>query len=175
VIGVWVTSGPGIPAGARVLGDAGDGRVWLDVCLFGQHLPQMYKPDDLHDLTVDGCAALGLCPDCLGFGDLDPTPAGGMLQVMWLARSLDEVSKPCPGCGGTGRPALRVTITRDGAGTTAGLRALPHSYVPPLAGQFDDPLLAAAFEVDPHMCLACGMPPDGTGPRGEALHEPAAE
>jgi hypothetical protein len=164
--GVWVTSGPGLPCGARKLGDAGDGRVWLDVCIIGQHLPQMYRPAEAHDLTAEGCARLGLCPDCLGFGDLDPGLAAGMLEA---ARGVDQLERPCPGCGGSGRPALRITIRRDGTGVYGDMRPLPHEYAPgPLATA--DPLLLAAFEVTADMCLACGMPQDGTGPRGEALH-----
>ena len=163
--GIWVTGGPGMPYGARRLGDAGDGRVWLDVCILGQHLPQMYRPGELNDLAPEGCARLGLCPDCLGFGDLDPGVAEGMLEA---ARGIDEVRQPCPGCGGTGRPALRITLDRSNGGIQGSIRPLPHEYEPPLEGR--DPVLAAAFEVPQDMCLACGMPQDGTGPRDEALH-----
>lgn len=164
--GFWVTAGPAMPCGARRLGDAGDGRVWLDVCILGQHLPQMYEPGDLRDLTAEGCARLGLCPDCLGFGDLDPGLAADMLQA---ARSIDEVPRPCPGCEGTGRPALRITLDRSGGGIQGSIRPLPHPYAPPLDGT--DPVLLAAFAAPEGMCLACGMPQDGTGPRGEALHQ----
>ncbi len=164
-LGYWVTSGASLPCGARKLGDAGDGRIWLDVCILGQHLPQMYKPRDMNDLTTEGCARLGLCQDCLGFGDLDPTPAAGMLEA---ARGIDELRQPCPGCGGTGRPALRITLARSDGGIQGSIRPLPHSYAPPLEGR--DPVLAAAFGESEDMCLACGMPQDGTGPRGEALH-----
>jgi hypothetical protein len=165
--GVWVSGGPGLPCGARKLGDAGDGRVWLDVCIVGQHLPQMYRPGELHELAAEECARLGLCPDCLGFGDLDPGLAPGMLEA---ARGVDQLKQPCPGCGGSGRPALRITIQRDGSGVQGEIRPLPHQYVPsPLASA--EPLLLAAFGVTGDMCLACGMPQDGTGPRGEALHQ----
>ena len=164
--GVWVTSGPGMPCGARELGSAPDGRVWLDVCILGQHLPQMYRKDDMGGLDADGCARLGLCPDCLGFGDMDPALAVDMLSA---ARGIDEVARPCAGCGGTGRPAVRVTIARDGSGVTGSIRPLSHTYVPPLDGT--DPELLAVFEAPAGMCLACGMPEDGTGPRGEALHQ----
>src|SRR5438552_5422298 len=129
--GAWVSSGPGLPCGARILGDAGDGRVWVDMCTMGQHLPQMYPPGEVHDLTPDGCARLGLCPDCLGFGDTAPGLAGDLGEA---ARGIDEVQHPCAGCGGSGRPALRVTLTRDPAGVTGGIRLLPHEYVPPLDG-----------------------------------------
>ena len=67
-------SGPGIPCGARRLGDdvlgaAPPGRTWLDVCIIGQHLPQMYQDSEMRALMPGDCPALGLCPDCLGFGD----------------------------------------------------------------------------------------------------------
>jgi hypothetical protein len=140
--------------------------VWLDVCIMGQHLPQMYRAAEARDLTAEGCARLGLCPDCLGFGDLDPGLAADMLEA---ARGIDEVKHPCPGCGGSGRPALRVTVKRDQTGgITGGIRPLPHEYAPPLEDA--DPVLAAAFGVAPDMCLACGMPQGGAGPHGEALH-----
>lgn len=161
----WVPSGPGLPCGARELGDAGDGKTWLDVCIMGQHLPQMYRTAELNELTPGACARLGLCPDCLGFGDTNPVPAGDLLEA---ARGIDQVTAPCPGCGGSGRPALRVTLTRDASGVTGDIRPLPHEYVPPLDGS--DPELRAAFGVPDDMCFACGMPPDGTGPRGEPLH-----
>jgi hypothetical protein len=165
---VWVLSGPALPCGARPLGESGPGRVWVDVCILGQHLPQSYQGTEIHPLDADRCARLGLCPDCLGFGDLNPVPAAGMLAA---ARGIDEVDRPCPNCGGTGRPALRITLTRDTAGVAGSIRPLPHSYVPPLGGA--DPVMLAAFQIPEGFCLACGMPSDGTGPRGEALHTPA--
>jgi hypothetical protein len=168
--GMWVLSGPGLPCGARALGDsalgpATPGRLWLDVCVLGQHLPQMYRKDEPRDLDAGGCARLGLCPDCLGFGDMS---SAVVTEALLAARGIDEVQRPCPGCGGTGRPALRITVQRGVSGVTGSIRPLPHAYVPPLDGT--DPVLLAAFEVPADMCLACGMPQDGTGPRGEALH-----
>jgi len=171
VTGTWVTSGPGLPCGARRLGDsvlgpAQKGRVWLDVCILGQHLPQMYRDAELGDLTPEGCARLGLCPDCLGFGDMSPAV---VTDALLAARGIDEVKRPCPGCGGTGRPALRITVTRSPDGVQGDIRPLPHAYVPPIEAV--DPDLAVLFQVPDGMCLACGMPQDGTGPRGEALHQ----
>lgn len=164
--GVWVLSGPGLPCGARVLGDAGDGRTWVDVCVIGQHLPQMYAPGEIHDLEMGGCGRLGLCPDCLGFGDTAPGLARDLAEA---ARRVDEVTAPCPGCGGSGRPAIRVSVTvAPGGGITGALRPIPHLYVPPLDGS--DPVLRAAFGVPDGMCLACGGEQAEKGPRGEALH-----
>jgi hypothetical protein len=168
--GIWVTSGPGLPCGARKLGDdvlgpASRGRTWLDVCIIGQHLPQMYRDSEMRDLRPVDCARLGLCPDCLGFGDTSPA---AITDARLAARGVDQVEHRCPGCGGTGRPALRVTIQRDGGGVQGSIRPLPHEYAPTTA--MPGPLLLAAFEAPQDMCLACGMPQDGTGPRGEALH-----
>jgi hypothetical protein len=168
--GKWVTSGPGLPCGARELGDgvlgpATRGTTWLDVCMLGQHLPQMYRHAEIRDLKPEDCARLGLCPDCLGFGDTSLAPVTDPLMA---ARGVDQVEHLCPGCGGTGRPAVRVTILREQGGVQGSIRPLPHKYVPPLDGM--DPLLLAAFEAAADMCLACGMPQDGTGPRGEGLH-----
>lgn len=169
--GIWVMSGHGIPCGAIELGDAplgpaAQGRVWLDVCILGQHLPQMYAKDEARELTADGCARLGLCPDCLGFGDMNRTPATDPLTA---ARGVDEVKRPCPNCGGSGRPAVRVAVRRDlTGGVTGTIRPVPHAYVPPLGDE--DPEWLAAFGVPPGLCLACSMPEDGKGPREEALH-----
>jgi hypothetical protein len=167
--GIWVMGS--LPCGARELGDdalgpAADGRVWLDVCILGQHLPQMYARDEANDLRADDCERLGLCPDCLGFGDLDRSPVTDPLTA---ARGIDQVKRPCPNCGGSGRPAIRVTVRRDlSGGVTGAIRPVPHAYVPP--GGIEDPDKLAAFGVAPGACLACGMPEDGKGPREEALH-----
>jgi hypothetical protein len=167
----WVMSGPGIPCGARKLGDdalgaAQPGRTWLDVCIIGQHLPQMYRDTEIRALKLEDCAALGLCPDCLGFGDASPVAA---TDALLACRGVDEVKKPCPGCGGSGRPALRVSIRRAGPDITGSIRLLPHGYVPP--GDGFDAELGALFGASADMCMACGMPQDGTGPRGKALHQ----
>ncbi len=164
-------SGPALPCGARKLGDrvlgrAPRGKTWLDVSVLGQHLPQMYGDSEMHELDAEGCARLGLCPDCLGFGDTSPAAVADALSA---ARGVDEVQHPCPGCGGTGRPALRITIDRSGGGIQGTIRPLPHEYVPPLAGA--DPIALMAFEIPEGTCLACGMSQDGIGPRGEALHQ----
>jgi hypothetical protein len=148
--GVWVLSGPGLPCGARVLGPAGDGRTWVDVCVLGQHLPQMYPPEEIHDLDRAGCDRMGLCPDCLGWGDNSPGLPAGLAEA---ARGIDEVASACVGCGGSGRPALRVAVTRDSGNVAGTIRPIPHLYVPPLDGS--DPVLRAAFGVPDDMCLAC--------------------
>lgn len=169
--GLWVAFGPGLPCGARCLGDevlgsAPAGKAWLDVCILGQHLPQMYPNGEIRVLDAAGCGRLGLCPDCLGFGDAGPQPA--QVTALHAARGIDQVERLCQGCGGSGRPAVRVTVSRDFSGITGTLRPLPHAYVPPLEDA--GPEFAAASGVPEGMCLACGMPPGGKGPRGEALH-----
>lgn len=175
--GYWVLSGPALPAGARRLDDAGlgdppPGRTWLDVCILGQHLPQMYPDREIRELTAGECPRLGLCPDCLGFGDVGTLRRGAddpRSRVRWLARGIDEVRDRCPNCGGSGRPALRITVTRGPGGTVieGAIRSLPHAYVPPMAA---DPNMLALFEIPDGMCLACGMPPTGDGPDGKPLH-----
>ena len=166
-MGVWVQSG-GLPCGARQLGEAGNGRVWLDVCVLGQHLPQQYRPAEISDLDAGGCAGLGLCPACLGFGDLDPALPRGLGEA---ARGVDQITRPCGTCGGSGRPALRVQVTRTANGVTGQINPVAHDYVPPLPGM--DLSQAVMFGLEADSCLACGTPPDGSWPTGEVLH-PAA-
>jgi hypothetical protein len=139
--------------------------MWLDVCILGQHLPQMYRVTEVRELTAEACASLGLCDKCLGWGDSGGTDAR---EVLYAARRVDEVRQPCPGCAGSGRPALRVSVTVASSGLTGQIRPLPHAYVPPLKGA--DPEMLQLFEVPDDMCLACGMPADGKGPRGETMH-----
>jgi hypothetical protein len=160
----WVLSGP-LPCGATALpeeamGQPRQGTVWVDVCIMGQHLPQMYPYNELHDLAREDCAGLGLCEDCLGLGDLSPAGALG-----GLVRYVDDAARPCPGCAGSGRSALRVVVHRSATGISADIRPLPHAYVLPI-----DPELCTAFSAAPDICMACGFPPDGRGPRDEALH-----
>lgn len=172
---LWVMGAAGIPCGARELsgsplGPAPGGRTWLDVCMYGQHLPQLYGQDEAFVLAAGGCERLGLCPGCLGFGDLDPEPVTGVLAA---ARGIDQVREPCPDCGGSGRPAMRVTVTRGLAGGTTGtVRVLPHSYIPAIGdpGPSVIPVLPETSEPTPGLCLACVSPRDARGPRGEALH-----
>jgi hypothetical protein len=167
----WVLSGPSLPCGARAIGDehqlgpAREGTMWLDVCVLGQHLPQMYRVSEAQELTAEGCVRLGLCEQCLGWGDAGETDAH---EVLHAARRVDEVKHPCPGCGGSGRPAIRVSVNVVSGGLTGHVRPLPHVYVPPLEGA--DPDMLALFEIPDDMCLACGMPAGGKGPREEELH-----
>jgi hypothetical protein len=158
VNGVWITGGLGLPYGAREMDGsapwpAPDGKAWLDVCILGDHFPRVFARGDIRGLSADGCARLGLCPDCLGFGDVSAAPAAGR--------------EACPNCGGGGRPAMRDAVRRNGAAT------LPHAYVPPLGDEAlagGEYLLRAAFGVPSGMCLECGLPEGDAGPDGEALH-----
>lgn len=168
----WVVSAPGIPCGARVLGeDYRSDRLWLDVCIMGQHLPQMYPENEIHDLGKGHCRVLGLCEDCLGFGDKGTEPPKS--DLMSLSRAVDEVENPCTACGGTGRTAMRVRIVRAFGATTAEISFLPHAYIPPLDREQDDfytdPGLKELFGAAPDTCIACGLPQMETY-QGEALH-----
>lgn len=167
---LWVASGPGIPCGARLLSGPGlepyaDGRVWLDVCIIGQHLPQVYRPDEIHQLTAEKCPQLGLCPDCFGFGDVSNVTVNSLFDA---SRGIDQIRRACINCAGSGRPAIRITVKRTPTETTATIRPIPHEYVPPLDGTLTE--LSALSGMTPETCLSCGMAPDGVGPRGEKLH-----
>ena len=156
---VMVTSGP-LPAGARACEPTGDGRWWLSVCVLGTWLPQMYRQSETAPLDKAGCAAAGLCGDCLGFGTLEwPFPGytgrdGQPAPGWFMAYQPGEGPAPCAGCGGSGRPALRVTVTRDGGTVTGGIEVLPHDYVP-------DPDNGPAAG-----CMACGNPRAGEAHAG---------
>lgn len=171
---LWVISSA-FPCGARflppqVMGLARPGTSWLDVCILGNHLPQMYPQDDINSLTVDECARLGLCPVCLGFGDLSDKPIRTQLAAV---RTQDEIEHLCQNCGGTGRPAMRIKIVREGGSVaeggsvTATLMPLPHEFIPPIPEiGLDQQQLYGLVGA----CLGCGMPRDGKGPLGEELH-----
>jgi hypothetical protein len=169
---VWVVTAPGMLVGARILGKAYDrgakghsGKTWLDVCILGQHLPQMYSNGDIRILTSENCPALGLCPECFGFGDMDDPPADNFLS---LARSIDQMANLCTTCGGSGRPAIRVSVHREPNATeyvppTGTITTVPHAYIPPLSdellGFYAEPEMRTLFGSNPDDCLACGLPP----------------
>lgn len=141
---VWIggaaAPGEGIPIGAKVLTavDEASWMVWLDVCSMGTHLPQNYRLEELTPLDAETARAHGLCWDCLGYGttaDIDVT----------MMPSIDHLDEPCPTCGGTGRPHLRVTIERRGSAVTAQMSWVAHEPV--------------VRPDRPDMCVACGMPP----------------
>jgi hypothetical protein len=147
----WVLSGP-LPCGARKLGPAHSKHTdWTEVNILGQHLPQMYPEAEVHPLRREDCPGLGLCEDCLGFGVLGAD---------------SPTAQACPGCSGSGRPALRVVVKRTAeGGISVDARPVPHAYTPPA-----DPEQFTAWAMAPETCLACGLPRDGKGPRGQALH-----
>lgn len=151
----WVLSGM-LPCGARRIDDmpADLGRrAWLDVCILGQHLPQMYNEKEITGLFPETCGRLGLCADCLGFGTVatDGVPPG------LSALGIDEIPELCETCGGSGRGAIRMTVTRSASGVTGQITVLPHGYVEPLASTIQT-------------CLACGVERDGKGPDGQPAH-----
>jgi hypothetical protein len=106
----------------------------------GTHLPQIYRNEEISVLADAAmCESFGLCPQCWGRG----TPASVRDHV---APHIDEV-EPCGSCGGTGRPAIRVTLERSASALTGHLEILPHAYVPPVKGSLQ-------------VCLACGSDQD---------------
>jgi len=119
-----------MPVGARVVGDAPelpqppflDVRQWVDICIMGQHLPQMYKPDEIAPLDADDCALYGLCPDCLGYGTKQ-------WEEVELASGIDLLVHPCEKCSGTGRPAVRCQVVRTADSVEARIDVLPHPFV----------------------------------------------
>lgn len=104
---------PGLIHAARVMGEAGNGSLWVDVSIMGQHLPQMYRVGEIHEMPadLDVVKSLGVCPECLGYGTQQE-------KIVPPATSIDELSAPCEACRGTGRPHLTITITHDGPSTT---------------------------------------------------------
>lgn len=129
--------GNDLAVAARVMREAPSGRIWLDTNTVGQHLPQMYRPEDTTPLTAETCAIYGLCSECLGYGSEEDAP---------LAAALDQIPVRCMACGGTGRPSLRVQIERDGSGMVARMQILPHEPIP-YEGR--------------ESCMACGVPVEG--------------
>ncbi len=142
---VLVWSGP-ISCGARVLDWAPPtaavhgqtNHVWLDVCILGQHLPQSYVIGEVSPLDAELAPQLGLCVTCLGYGTADPAPVA-------LAAGVDHIRNPCEECRGSGRPAIRVTVTRTSDSIHGNLAVLDHVVVMLKGGT---------------TCLACGLAPD---------------
>lgn len=108
-------AGEGITCGARVI-DSGP-PLWIDLCMLGQHLPQMYRREEIQPIDIDVCEQVGLCPGCLGYGTQGDVP---------LAAGVDEVPEPCGICQGTGRAVMRVNVTRDVNSVEARVGVLPH-------------------------------------------------
>lgn len=123
----------GLPYGARPAEpiERREGWYWINVCIVGQHLPQMYDVDDIHfDLTEVEAKDRGLCPDCLGFGTAAPM---NRLALMGAFHA-ENTPERCIPCGGSGRPYL--LAYRSGKGV------IPHVPIPTMNGT----------------CLACLYP-----------------
>lgn len=133
------------PEVAQVLGDPPPGRVWLDLCTMGQHLPQMYLAEEVIPLDRATAERHGMCGDCLGYGTTGEVA---------LAMGSDELPQPCGTCAGSGRPAVEVEISRSPGSTVGKMRFKPHP--PVLIDGRDD-------------CMACGLVP-GQGPEGMENH-----
>lgn len=112
-----------MPIGARVFGDAVEGFVWLDICMMGTHLPQMYRPEELERLTPTLADEMGLCIHCLGYGVSGQV---GMVPLMSDTRVLEDADLLCHGCGGSGRQGIGVTIEQDEGGTTMSVVVQDH-------------------------------------------------
>lgn len=137
---VWVAIA-GVPYGAR-LGAPADsiGDFWLNVCVIGQHLPQMFAALDINSsLTAERAMELGLCPDCLGFGTKAEIPLDKRYTT-------EDVPERCGPCGGTGRPYVRVRPERADGYVAATVAVMPHA---PLEGGYDG---------NGPFCLACCEP-----------------
>ena len=132
---VWVI-GAGLPMGGRVMGPPDDGKLWIDVCMVGTHLPQQYREEDAYALTPDKCGPLGLCPGCLGFG----TIIEGQSMVGVTA---DVNPAPCVTCHGSGRPYLMAHVRRQSDAVEIWQEIKPHTCLPPVTGCFE-------------VCPACG-------------------
>lgn len=143
---VWVLQA-GMTYGARQVAPGSHaGTVWLSVCMMGQHLPQMYQAAEVHPVTQLAAPGLGLCAACLGFGTAADLPD------VFYPYAVDELSAACPQCEGSGRPAVVVTLVRDGNGIEGSARLRPHAWVKPVRGAL------------PGRCAACG------GVKGDSAH-----
>jgi hypothetical protein len=169
---VWVWGAPGVPFGARLLGavpERPDSHSWLEVCILGHHLPQQYANEQIEPLVPMDCERLGLCPDCLGFGEMASTDPHNP-DFMAFVRAIDQLTDPCKTCEGSGRPCTRASVTRDGDAVTGGINCLPHAYIPPLADRGMYVGMAAAFGTTEDLCMACGLGPDGVWLGGVPVH-----
>lgn len=154
---VWCAGSMNLPYGARLIGEAGDGRWWLDVCVMGQFLPQMYRPAGFWRLPAGKCEGLGLCWNCLGYGT-----TAGKSRLWNIGRGCYDAENPdaCPSCGGSGRPCIRATYERSAGSTVGNVTLLPHT-----------PVIRPRLRlrgVARGLCLACGEKPGGK------VHAPAA-
>lgn len=154
----WVLHPPGQPMGCQILGDAPSSdpkmpKLWVDVCAIGQHIPQMYVKHEIRPLSASLAVQLGLCPECLGYGDL--TPITKESKALEILRGIDEVHNKCTVCHGSGRPAVLPIHRRGRDGTTVSMKMTPHPYVPTLPSNFYTSLMDL-FQAPEDMCLACG-------------------
>lgn len=94
----------------RVIQPAREGRVWLDCNIMGSHLPQMYQPGEIAEVTSPPeVQAHGMCQQCLGFG------------IVYDAGQ----ETFCSACGGSGRPGLKVDVTATTSGKEASVEWEP--------------------------------------------------
>lgn len=136
---------------AGVVMDVADPSIktwWIDMVMIGNHLPQMYKEEELKPLTADVASSLGMCAECLGYG------TRRNYQDIPLASGNDQLPDPCENCGGTGRPAVRMHIDRKPNEIVGQLEFLPHK----------------AIWLDSGLCLGCGIYKDSEEAKQLAHH-----
>jgi hypothetical protein len=154
----WILHPPGMPMGCQILGDAPSStpkmpKLWVDVCALGQHMPQMHGKHEIRPLTPSLALQLGLCPECMGYGDR--TPLSADMTALQILRGIDEVHDKCTACNGSGRPAILPIMRRHANETSVTLQMSPHPYVPTLPSNFYTSLMEL-FQAPTDMCLACG-------------------
>lgn len=168
----WVLNAPGLPCGAQIIGvdQRNPLKYWVDMCLLGGHLPQMYEKAQIYPLTEEDAPYLGLCTHCMGFGDIWPPKSTNdqAPPLFAFARTIDEVHHPCHMCDGTGRPAMRVQVVHGRDEIRHNIHIKPHPYVAPLPNNFYSSLMDL-FEAPSDMCLACGSAKNTTY-EGQEIH-----
>lgn len=111
----------------------------LDVCVGTNHLPQLYRDDEVELIREDfDFEAHGFCVKCKGFGLLDFSDNFNINQL------LDGTAGTvCPDCNGGGRVGIIYTKTK-----TAGSVEVLVNYDPALM-DLRCPICAASFRPQP--------------------------
>lgn len=94
-------------------------RVWIDLCILGSHLPQMYRPTEFEPATRELAEKHELCPTCLGYGN-----------VPFRAEAPDGVWARCDDCRGSGSSKFFVDITQNADGSVIEGRVTPRDHGP---------------------------------------------
>jgi hypothetical protein len=119
---VHCASGP-VEVGARIIDLNTRTTYWINICVLGQHLPQVYREKELTVMhTAEDAQKVGLCGSCLGFGTTFE-----LSNPMYPA-GIDELDNLCITCRGTGREWVRSTVERSAGSVIGNLTILPHEY-----------------------------------------------